>query len=49
MNGASTTFDAADLDLGARIVTALIWVLAAGLAAGGAIAFGSGAARPASS
>ena len=46
MNGASTTFDAADLDLGARIVTALIWVLAAGLAAGGAIAFGSGA-RPA--
>jgi hypothetical protein len=46
VNGSPTTFDAADLDLAARIVTALVWVVAAGLAAGGAIAFGSGA-RPA--
>jgi PH (Pleckstrin Homology) domain-containing protein len=46
VSGSPTTFDAAGLDLAARIVTALVWVLAASLAAGGAIAFGSGA-RPA--
>ncbi len=46
MNGAPTIFDAADLDLAARMVTALVWVLAAGLTAGGAVVFGSGA-RPA--
>ena len=46
MNDSPTTFDAADLDLAARIVTALVWVLAAGLAAGGAFVFSAGG-RPA--
>jgi hypothetical protein len=46
VNDSPTTFDAADLDLVARIVTALVWLIAAGLAAGGAIAFSAGG-RPA--
>jgi len=45
MDASPTTFEAAALDLGARIVTALIWALAAGIAAAGAYAFGEGA-RP---
>jgi hypothetical protein len=37
------TFRAASLDLTARIVTALIWLFAAGLAVGGLLAVGNGA------
>jgi hypothetical protein len=46
VNDSPTTFDAAGLDLAARIVTALVWLLAAGLAAGGAVAVSAGG-RPA--
>ena len=44
MEASPSTFPAATLDLTARIVTILIWVLSAGLAIGGLVAIANGAA-----